>query len=183
MKTLNITSWYAIIFAALLLGFFNNDPLLFGETPNVNKKTKVSDYFQEFPWIGLISNEITYGPIAVSNVTLNNQQKLAFVRPNEKINGTLNYRIDASRLDSMHLYHLVVGLYSVGAQDCITHSFGIWNSSGKGNFTMTAPSKPGVYQVRFSYFEGLSCQAARNAWNARNGDPSSAATIAAIIVQ
>jgi hypothetical protein len=180
MKIHNFTTVMAL--AALLICGSNDKVLSKEAQTSDNNNLKVSDYFQEFPWIGLISNEITYGPIEISDVLLNNQQKLLFVKPNEIIKGTLTYKIDASKLDSMHLYHLVVGITNVGAQDCITHTFGIWNSSGHSHFTLTAPSKPGVYQVRFSYFEGLSCQAARRAWNSKNGDPSSKATLAAIIV-
>ncbi len=183
MKIFNFTHRHVLRVTALVIVLLGNGPLLFGEDQTPNKKTKVSDYFQEFPWVGLIANEITYGPIVVSDVHINNQEKLLFVRPNEKIKGSLNYKIDASKLDSMHLYHLVIGMTNVGAQDCITHSFGLWNSSGHSHFTLTAPSEPGFYQVRFCYFEGLTCQAARNAWNSRNGDPSSSATLAVIIVQ
>ncbi len=169
--------------ALLVTGFCGKDAAVYGEAPTKTKSSTFSRYFHDFPWIGLISNEISYGPITVTNVHLNDGNKIVVVKPKEKITGTLHYKIDAKRLDSFHLYHLVVGLKKVGAQDCVSHSFGIWNSKGKGRFTLKAPAEAGVYEVRFSYFEGATCQSARDAWNSDAGDPSSAATIAVVIVE
>lgn len=178
MKNIILKNFNTFALVALLAGFFCTI-----NAPAFADKTKLHHYFHDFPWIGLVSNEITYGPITVSNVHLNKGGKVALVKPNDKIKGNLHYKIDAKSLNSFHLYHLVVGIKKIGAQDCISHSFGIWNSKGKGNFTLQAPSEPGVYEVRFSYFEGATCQSARKAWNEEASDPSSAATIAVVIVE
>jgi hypothetical protein len=146
-------------------------------------KRPFSEYLQECPWIGLIANQITYGPITISNVNIHDGDKLAFVAPGETLNGMLKYKVDAKDLTSLHLYHLVIGIKKEGAQDCITHNLGMWNSKGHGHFTLKAPEKPGIYEVRFMFTEGLTCARARDAWNSDAEKPSSAATIGIIIVE
>lgn len=146
-------------------------------------KKPLSEYLQECPWIGLIANQITYGPITVSNVNIHDGGKLAFVSPGETLNGWLKYKVESKNLDSLHLHHLVIGIKNEGAQDCITHSLGIWNSKGTGHFTLKAPEKPGIYEVRFLFTEALSCACARAAWNSGHERPSAAATIGIIIVE
>jgi hypothetical protein len=143
----------------------------------------LKDYLQECPWLGLIANQITFGPITVSNVHIHDKDKLAIVAPGEKLNGSLKYKVDAKDLESLHRYHLVIGIKGEGAQDCVTHNLGIWNSKGTGNFTLKAPEKQGIYEVRFLLSEGLTCCGARDVWNSGQDKPSSAATIGVIIVE
>ena len=161
--------------------------LLFSSTPayaglTVAKKP-LSEYMKECPWIGLVANQIKLGPITISNVSIHDGDKLAFVQPGETLNGMLKYKVDAKHLDSLHLYHLIIGVKNHGAQDCVTHSLGIKNSKGQGRFTLKAPEKPGVYEVRFLLSEGLTCARAREVWNSGEDKPSSAATIGIIIVE
>lgn len=140
-------------------------------------------YISNYPWLGLIMDEVTYGPITVSHVHLNKGSQLAIVKAGEVVHGTLQYRVDSTDQEAFHRYHLVVGLKNVGAQDCVTHTYGIWDSSGKGNFTLKAPLEPGLYEIRFFYQEAPTCEEARSVWNTDIGEPSSFATIGAIIVE
>lgn len=149
----------------------------------VEAKSSISDYLQECPWIGLIADEITYGPITISKVSIHDGDKLAFVSPGATLNGKLKYKVDSKDLDSLHLYHLVVGIKNEGAQDCITHSLGLWSSKGRGEFTLIAPESPGVYEVRFLFTEALTCGNARDVWDSGVETPSAAATIGVIIVK
>ena len=164
------------ISAVLLL----NNPL---SADTSEAKKPFSEYLQECPWIGLIANQITYGPITISDVNIHDGDKLAFASPGETLNGMLKYKVDSKDLDSLHLYHLVIGIKKEGAQDCITHNLGMWNSKGHGHFSLKAPEKPGIYEVRFLFTEGLTCARAREAWNSGNEKPSAAATIGIIIVE
>lgn len=158
---------------ALAISIFTHGPL---------QASSVTDYLKEFPWIGLISDEITYGPITISNVSLDHSDKLVFANPGETLHGNLRYKLNSEK-DKLNLHHLIVGIEGVGAQDCVMHSFGLWDTKGKGKFTLTAPSESGVYEVRFLYNEGLTCSKAREAWNSGQKDPSAYATIGIIIVK
>lgn len=95
----------------------------------------------------------------------------------------MKYKIHAKDENKYELYHLVIGIVGVGAQDCLAHSVNIWNSKGRSNFTLVAPTAPGVYEVRFLYAEALTCQSARDLWDSGDEDPSSKATIGIIIVE
>lgn len=142
----------------------------------------ISDYIKDYPWVGLISDEITYGPVTVSHIHIKNSDKLVIATPGEVLHGNLRYKINSDK-EKISFHHLVIGIEGEGAQDCIMHSMGLWDNKGKGKFTLTAPTEPGIYEVRFLYDEGLTCSKAREAWNSGAKDPSSLATIGAIIVR
>ena len=156
---------------------------MFADTTEAKKP--LSEYLEECPWIGLIANQITLGPIKISNVSIHDGDKLAYVSPGEILNGMLKYQINSKNLDSLHLYHLTIGIKNQGkgTQDCVTHNLGVWDSKGRGHFTLKAPENPGIYEVRFLLTEGLTCTRARDAWNSGNEKPSAAATIGIVIVE
>jgi len=157
------------------------NPLVSNDTYEFKKP--FTDYLQECPWIGLIADQISFGPITVSNVNIQDGDKFTCVAPGEILHGSLKYKVDSKNLHLLHLYHLVIGIKDEGAQDCITHNLGLWNSKGIGHFTLQAPSKPGVYEVRFLFTEAMSCACARVAWDNCCKKPSAAATIGIIIVE
>lgn len=142
-----------------------------------------SHYFHKYPWLALMMDELTYGPITIWDVHLNKGSPLVVAKPGEIINGQLRYRVDSTNQEAFHTYHLVVGLQGIGAQDCVTHTWGVWDNSGRERFTLKAPLEPGVYEVRFVYHEAPTCEEARSVWNSEGGEPSSFATIGAIIVE
>lgn len=144
---------------------------------------KPSEYLEDCPWLGLVADKITLGPITISDVSIHHGDKFAHVKPGKTLKGELKYKVDAKDLDTLHLHHLVIGIKGEGAQDCVTHNLGVWNSKGKGHFTLKAPEKPGVYEVRFLFTEALTCEGARDVWNSGKEKPSSEATIGIIIVK
>lgn len=83
-------------------------------------------YLQQYSWLGLVLDEITYGPITVRDVHLNRGNQLVIVKPGETVDGQLRYRVDSTDQEISHRYHLVVGLSGVGAQECVTHA---WEST------------------------------------------------------
>lgn len=174
------TNWIYSLGMGLSAFLFLTHSLTAGIT--VEAKKSLTEFIQECPWIGLVASEITYGPITISEVNIHDGDKLAVVAPGEILNGMLKYRVDSKDLQSLHLYHLVIGIKGQGPQDCITHNLGMWSSEGKGRFTLKAPEKPGIYEVRFLLTQALLCSNARDAWDSDQGIPSSAATIGIIIV-
>lgn len=159
---------------------FLTNPLL---AEHSEAKKPWSEYLQECPWIGLVADQITLGPIKISHVSIHDGDKIAFVSPGEILTGKLKYEVNSKDLDSLHLYHLTVGIKDQGAQDCVTHNLGVWSSKGRGHFTLKAPEKRGIYEVRFLFTEGLTCARAYDAWDSSHEKPSAAATIGIIIVE
>ncbi len=178
MNTCNTKKW--IILSAMTF-CLSLSSLTAGITSEAKKTFK--DYFQECPYIGLIADKITYGPITISEVNIHDGNKLAIVSPEETLKGSLRYKVDSKDLHMLHLYHMVIGIKGAGAQDCITHSLGFWDSKGKGNFTLVAPEKPGIYEVRFLFTDAATCDEARHSWKSGLDVPSSAATVGIIIVE
>ena len=172
MKFIKLTKSLFVV-TATALSLFTHSPV---------QAESITDYVKEFPWIGLISDEITYGPITISHVNINHSDKLVFAKPGETLNGHLRYSVNSAK-DKLHLHHLIIGIEGEGAQDCVMHTLGIADTKGKGKFTLTAPTKPGVYEVRFLYNEALTCSRARETWNTGLKDPTAAATIGVIIVK
>lgn len=180
MKIFNTKTMQLLRMTIFTLLFLTNP--LFADSSEAKKKPW-SEYLEDCPWLGLIADQITLGPIKISDVSIHDGNKLACVSPGETIKGKLKYEVNSTDLESFHLYHLTVGIKNEGAQDCITHNLGMWNSKGRGHFTLKAPEKRGVYEVRFLLTEGLTCANARDAWNSNKEKPTSAATIGIIIVE
>lgn len=157
--------------------------LLMFLAPLATEAKGLDRYLKEAPWLGLISDTVHYGPIEISDVKIHKKSKLAIVHPEETLEGTLHYKIDAEHLSTMRLHHLLIGVKGVGPQDCLTHTFGVFNSDGETNFTLKAPKARGIYQVRFMLAKGITCSEARDTWTTGKKSPSSSATIGVIIVE
>jgi hypothetical protein len=142
---------------------------------------KINEIISSCPWIGLIAKEITYGPITISKVDIAESGRLVFCQPEEKIEGTLKYKIDSSKLDSWNFHHIVVGLRKQKAQSCVTHSLGIWDEKGVASFSIEAPLDKGIYEVCFSYYKGGLCSSALQDW--KDNPPDHSATIGILVVE
>ena len=142
---------------------------------------KISGWVSSFPWVGLIADEVTYGPITIKDLSLGDSGRLVFAKPGEKIKGKLKYKIDVNKLTSWDVHHIILGLKDHEAQSCITHSFGVWDKEGKATFDLVAPMEKGLYEVRFDYQDAVLCNTAKEAWI--HDQPSSNATIGVVIVE
>ncbi|CDZ81304.1 hypothetical protein BN1013_01840 [Candidatus Rubidus massiliensis] len=143
---------------------------------------KICAKLESCPYLGLVLDKVKCGPITIEDVRLNRHEKVAIVSPGETVKGKLRYEIDSDKLD-WNVHHIIVGLKDVGAQDCITHSFGFKDSKGKSTFELKAPKEKGVYEVRFSYAQAFTCEGARDTWDADTDQPSSKATMGILIVE
>lgn len=191
MKITNSKNIISKVVLMLFVLIFNTTAA--AETPTVDSlsnaaremhpKKKISEYYKEYPWIGLITDEITYGPVTVSHIHINKGDKLTVVKPGETLHGFLKYKLDTADQDKFHRCHLVIGINNVGAQDCIAHTFNLWESKGIGKFELKAPEHPGVYEVRIAFIDSATCQKAHELWNVGECEPSAAATIGVIVVE
>jgi hypothetical protein len=174
------TKWQSL--ALIMLGSFSlMNPL--AATVTSDAKNELHQYFEKMPWLGLIADEVSYGPIVISHVHIHDGDKLAIAAPGEVLNGSLKYQIKSEDLKALHRYHLVIGIKGEGAQECVAHNMGLWDSKGKSHFKITAPQTAGVYEVRFLFVEDATCSAAQNEWNSGKSKPDSNATVGIIIVE
>lgn len=180
MKIFKARKW-GYLFLMMACSFFTFNVLSAGITSDA--KHDLNKYLEKAPWLGLIADEVTYGPITVSRVHIHEGDKFVIAAPGESLNGSLRYRIDTDDLKALQRYHLVIGIKGKEAQECVAHSLGVWDSKGKANFTLVAPQKPGIYQVRFLFVDDWTCASAKNEWNSGKNVPSSNATIGVIIVE
>ncbi|MBA2726705.1 MAG: hypothetical protein H0U49_00830 [Parachlamydiaceae bacterium] len=177
MKTFSFSKLQNLILSTALLTCSLCAPLTAADSLG----TKVNDIISTCPWVGLIAKEVTSGPVTISKLNIDDEGRMVFCKPNEKIEGTLRYKIDSSKLDSWDLHHIVVGLRKDEAQSCITHSLGVWDKKGKASFSFVAPSEKGIYEVCFGYYEVALCSDAVREW--KNNPPSHSSTIGVLIVE
>lgn len=146
-------------------------------------KHDINKYLDDMPWLGLIANEVTFGPITISNVHIHDADKIVLAAPGETLNGSLSYQIKTDNLDMMHKYHLIIGIQGKDAQECVAHSLGLWDSKGHAHFKLATPLERGIYEVRFLFVEDFKCSTAKDEWNSGKKTPNSHATIGVIIVE
>ncbi len=139
-----------------------------------------SKYVESIPGIGLISDTIEFDGITISDFLLENGKKYIFCEGNQEVNIRFNYEINSSKLETLHLNHLIIGLYDDGPQKCVLSTLGITDSKGTAEITLVAPEKAGAYQVRFCLSEGLTDERAMKAW--WRGEGPSAKTIMGIFI-
>lgn len=144
-------------------------------------RDKINEYIHSCPYIGLVAKDVTYGPITLKDCDLGDQGRVVIAQPGEVVSGTAKYEIDTEHMQSLHLHHIIVGIKDEQAQNCLTHAIGILDRKGKASFSLKAPTKPGVYEVRFDYQTALTCNDASKEW--REDPPSSRATVGIIIVE
>lgn len=177
MKTFSFFKLQNLILSSAILAGTFCAPLVGADSLG----TKVNDIISTCPWVGLVANEVTYGPITISKLNIDDAGRLVFCEPGEKIEGTLRYKIDSSKLVSWDLQHIVVGLRKQDAQSCITHSLGVWDKKGKASFSFEAPKEKGTYEVCFGYYEVTLCSDAIREW--KDNPPSHSATIGVLVVE
>jgi hypothetical protein len=142
---------------------------------------KVNQLISSCPWAGLVAERVTYGPVTISKVNIEDSGRLVFCKPGEKIRGTLRYKIDSSKLKSWHMHHILIGLRKHHPQNCIIHSLGVWDKKGKARFTFDAPTEKGTYEICFGYYNATLCGDAMNEWNKH--PPTHNATIGLLVVE
>lgn len=177
MKKYFFTSFKNKIISSLLITTFCVFSLQAVQSP----KEKIKDLIKSFPYMGLAVKETTYGPITLKKLDFGGCGRIVCATPGEIINGSVKYKVDADKMETLHLHHIIIGIKGQDHQDCITHSLGVWNSKGTANFSLVAPSKRGIYEVRFDHEQAFLCQDAISAWQKDN--PSSSATVGFIIVE
>jgi len=123
---------------------------------------------------------VRYGPVTISNLSLNQNGTQVTVAPGESVAVTARYSYECRNCQQGSINQIIVGIAGIGAQTCIYN--GSIQGSGSASFTLTAPGTPGTYSVRFRYAQAMNCASAvQNWWNVDQSPPVEA-EIATIVV-
>ncbi len=144
----------------------------------------IQDYLNNYHWKGLIQDKAASGPVTLKRLELNEHPRAVVVRPGEKIEAEVKCIFDSDKCSVFKVYRIVVGLKGEGGQAVIGNESGITAGKTIENFTLTAPEKPGMYQVRFRAVDAVFKTTAFNAWEDENGnEPDGTTTIGIIFVK
>lgn len=144
----------------------------------------IQDYLNNYHWKGLIEENATSGPATLKQLKLNGHSIAVAVHPGEKIEGQVKCDLDSEKCSVLGVYRIVVGIKGEGPQAVIANESGLVAGKTRETFTLTAPNKPGIYQIRFRSVDALLETTALNAWVDDKGDePNGETTIGIIFVK
>lgn len=155
----------------------NNDQTQYIDDQNTDHQNSTQNNLLIYP----NSPTVTYGQVALLGFNLNNSGNKITVRPGEIIPATAMYLYYCPVCQIGSINQIIVGIAGEGAQACLYN--GSIEAQGAANFTLKAPQKPGMYQVRFRYAQAYSCQEAIKYWWNVDHAPTAQATVAIITVQ
>ena len=129
-----------------------------------------------------IANSGRFGQVSLSGFRLGEGDgNVAVVAPGAQAQGATAYVYDCPNCAAGSINQVILG---IGGQDraqaCIYN--GPIRGQGNASFTLTAPTEPGTYFVRFRYAQAFNCQDALRWWTV-DGAPPEQANIGAIIVR
>lgn len=104
-------------------------------------------YTEEIPGLSLVSSEIQYEGLKVSNFIFDTEEKYTIVKPGEKIAAKLDYALDSNALENLNLHHYAYVLENYGSVGCLVHSLGLLDREGSTQIEFKAPEQKGVYKL------------------------------------
>ncbi|HLB59480.1 MAG TPA: hypothetical protein VJL87_05290, partial [Bdellovibrionota bacterium] len=105
-------------------------------------------------------------------------------KPGEKIEAEVQCSLDAEQCSVFGVYRIVVGIKGEGAQAVIGNESGLVAGKTVEKFTLIAPEKAGMYQIRFRSVEAFLKKTALDAWKDEEGnEPDGKTTIGIIFVK
>ncbi len=150
-----------------------------------DKMEDIQQYLHNHDFKGVIKDYVSSGPATVFGVTLNGHKRAIVVKPGERIEGTLKYKLDTDRCKDIKYHRLLLGFKDVGPQTTVGVGIGfLADKENEGNFTLIAPQKPGVYQIRFRSVENYTETEAVKHWKDEHGnEPSLRKTVGIVVVK
>ncbi len=144
----------------------------------------LQEYLDHYNWKGLIEDKATSGPATLKHLELNEHSRVIVVKPGEKIKAEVKCLLDSEKCSAFGLYRIVVGINDVGPQAVVGHELGLAAGKTREKFTLTAPTEPGMYEIRFRPVEALLKTTALDAWTDEAGNqPDGKTTIGIIFVK
>jgi hypothetical protein len=126
----------------------------------------------------------TVGPgpnlaITLSNVKINGGTNFAHLNPGVTFSVSADYSITDNGGNNVD--QIIVGIAPNSPQDCLFNgTVKHQTRTGNGTATLTAPTAPGTYTLRFHYGQATSCDP--SGWWSINGAPTAAEDFAAFCV-
>jgi hypothetical protein len=136
-----------------------------------------------YPWKGIFETDATSGPVAVGHLKLNGHPKAIVVAPGQKIEAEAVYTFDPDKSTFFGHYEIVIGLKGEGPQ-VVIGSEGLADGKTKEVFTLVAPERTGIYQIRFRPAKIIFKSSAFDTWQDADGnEPDATTTIGLIVVK
>jgi hypothetical protein len=144
----------------------------------------IQDHLEHYSWKGIIEDTATSGPVTLKHLELNDHSRAVVVKPGERIEAEVKCNLDPDQCSIFGLYRIVVGIKGEGPQAVIGNEAGLVAGKTREQFVLIAPSKPGMYQIRFRPVDAVFKSTALNAWKDSEGnEPDAKTTIGVIIVK
>lgn len=144
----------------------------------------IQRYLDEYSWKGIVEDKAHSGVAILSNLTLNGHRKAIVVKSGDQIAGEVNCFLDRNRCVPLRFYRVVIGIKGQGAQTTICNYFGVAAGETMEKFVLTAPTLPGIYEIRFRVVEHLLESNALEAWfDPKGNEPDAKTTIGLLAVK
>jgi hypothetical protein len=145
---------------------------------------KAQEYLENYAWKGIVQDRATSGAETLSHLKLNKRGNIVVARPGEVVQGKVVCSLDSEIAHTLHVYRVVIGIDGEGPQTSIGTSLGAYGGSSEEKFSLKAPMKPGMYQIRFRTTDNILESRALDAWIDEKGDePGPSTTIGIIYVK
>lgn len=154
----------------------------------VDKKDEASaaiqNYFDQYSWQGLIQDKASTGVATLEHFKMNGHHRAITAKPGEKIECKIKTYLDPAKCADLSFYRIIIGIKGEGPQTTICNYPGLFAGESKEKFTLRAPSKPGLYEVRFRPVESFTSSDALDNWYDWKGqEPDATTTIGVIYVK
>lgn len=143
---------------------------------------EIQNYLENYPWKGILQDKVSSGAVTLKHLYLNDHPKVLCVKPGERIEGKVHCHLDKDQCSSLSMYRVVLGFVGEDPQTTIGNELGIVAGHSKETFTLIAPSKPGIYQLRFRLVDSFFKGKALDAWKDEKGNEPDASTTIGIVV-
>jgi hypothetical protein len=191
LQSLALVLTTALSITTLNTGWTNHDS--FDEISNSLEKSidkfeenleAIQEYLNNYEWEALVPDKATSGAATLRYLKLNNYPKAVVVKPGETVKGLVECDLDWDETSSLDVYRIVLGIKGEGAKVAIGTELGITAGKISENFTLIAPLKPGIYQIRFRLVKELFETTALGEWlDEKGNEPDAHTTIGIIVVK
>lgn len=149
-----------------------------------NDAEAIQDYLDNYHWKGIVEDKATSGPATLKELELNGDSRAIVVKPGERIEAKVRCKLDSKQCALSSVYRIVVGIQGEGPQAVIGNELGLVAGKSKEKFTLIAPQKAGIYQIRFRTVEAYLESSALSAWKDSDGnEPDGTTTIGILVVK
>lgn len=142
---------------------------------------KAQEYFDHYPWKGIIQERVSCGAITLSDLKMNGDHRVAVLYPGQWIEGRIRCALDPNKCSTFAGYQIMLGFPGIGPQTSFSKRFA---GETDETFNLMAPEDPGVYELRFRVVEQMTEFGLFEHWrDERGAEPGASTTIGVVIVK